>query len=159
MQTHSYNYYLLLFLFFSPHYIVLNQFMQKLDNRYDRSLKTTKISTVKRDRAVGAPSTSQPPISLPSWMIDPSYKRPTPIPTSTTVCMDPAVDPDNSSCEISLSLTHTQHTLSNFFISSPLLSLSLSAVGEEVTYTSLIGGIQDVRDDSSDFELPDSIVS
>jgi hypothetical protein len=90
----------------------LNQFMQKLDNRYERSLKTTKTSTVKRD----------------SWMIDPSYKRPTPLPsTTTTVCMEPAVD-------------------------NPSL-------GEEETYTSLIGGMQDVRDDSSDFELPDSIVT
>ena len=77
---------------------VLNQFAQKLDNRYERSLKTTKISTVKRDRVVGVPSSSQPPLSLPSWMIDPSYKRPTP--TATSVCMEPTDDPDNPSREL-----------------------------------------------------------
>lgn len=133
-------------------FTVLNQFVQKLDNRYERSLKTTKISTVKRDRMVGAPSTSQPPLSLPNWMIDPSYKRPTPIPSTSTVCMEPAVDPDNPSCEL---------VVFSLFISFHLsLSLShLATVGEEVTYTSLIGSIQDVRDDSSDFELPDSIVN
>ena len=39
-------------------------------------------------------------------------------------------------------------------------SLPLRAVSEDVTpYTSLIGSMQDVRDDSSDFELPESIVS
>lgn len=78
---------------------VLNQFIQKLDNRYDRSLKSTKISTVKRDRVLGVSSTSEPPVTLPNWMIDPSYKRPTPIPITTTVCLEPdTVDPDNPSC-------------------------------------------------------------
>ena len=77
---------------------VLNQFVQKLDNRYERSLKTTKSSTVKRDRVLGLASSSQPPQSLPSWMIDPTYKRPTPLATTPTVCMESTVDPENTSC-------------------------------------------------------------
>lgn len=76
---------------------VLNQFVHKLDNRYERSLKTTKSSTVKRDRVMGLASASQPPTSLPGWMIDPNYKRPTPLTSTPTVCMEPAVDPDNPS--------------------------------------------------------------
>ena len=79
---------------------VLNQFMHKLDNRYERSLKTTKSSTIKRDRVMGLPSTSHPPLSLPSWMVDPNYKMPAPAPpTSTSVCMESSSDPENSSSE------------------------------------------------------------
>ena len=73
--------------------------MHKLDNRYERSLKTAKSSTVKRDRVMGLTSTSQPPPNLPSWMIDPNYKIPAPVPTTPSVCMEPNVDPDNPSSE------------------------------------------------------------
>ena len=145
---------------------VLNQFVHKLDNRYERSLKTTKSSTVKRDRVLGLPSSSQPPPSLPNWMIDPNYKRPTPLATTPTVCMEPAVDPENTSC----ACVHVcvcvcvcvcvQSCYAVVFSFPPSLPPSLPAVSEDVTpYTSLIGSMQDVRDDSSDFELPESIVS
>ena len=56
---------------------VLNQFVLKLDNRYEKNKKPGTGSTVKRERVAGLPSTSQPPPSLPTWMIDPNYKLPT----------------------------------------------------------------------------------
>ena len=64
---------------------VMNQFIQKLDSRYDKARKPGTGSTVKRERIDGLPSTSHPPPNLPSWMIDPAYK----MPTSTSVCMSP----------------------------------------------------------------------
>lgn len=70
----------------------MNQFIQKLDSRYEKSKKPGSGSTVKRERVSGLPSTSQPPPTLPSWMIDPSYK----MPATTTVCIsDPTVSVDD----------------------------------------------------------------
>jgi hypothetical protein len=63
----------------------MNQFIQKLDNRYEKARKPGTGSTVKRERVNGLPSTSNPPPSLPSWMIDPSYK----MQATTTVCISP----------------------------------------------------------------------
>ena len=62
---------------------VMNQFIQKLDSRYEKARKPGTGSTVKRERVNGLPSTSNPPPSLPSWMIDPSYK----MQATTTVCI------------------------------------------------------------------------
>lgn len=76
----------------------MNQFVMKLDNRYDKTKKSGAGSTVKRERSHGLPSTSSPPATLPSWMIDPSYKM-TPATSITTVCVrESSLDPnqDNS---------------------------------------------------------------
>lgn len=70
----------------SPFYVVMNQFVMKLDNRCEKTKKSGAGSTVKRERHQGLPSTSSPPASLPSWMIDPSYKI-TPATSVTTVCV------------------------------------------------------------------------
>ena len=76
---------------------VMNQFVAKLDSRYEKTKKPGTGSTVKRERMPGLPSTSSPPICLPSWMVDPSYKT-TPFSSITTVCvressLDPTHDP------------------------------------------------------------------
>jgi len=105
---------------------VLNQFILKLDNRYDKNKKPGTGSTVKRERVTGLPSTSQPPPSLPAWMIDPNYKLPT-----TIMMTDPSEVPEET-----------------------------ATVDEDVTtYSSLIGEVHEVHDDSSDFELPDTVVA
>ena len=63
----------------------MNQFIQKLDTRYEKSRKPGTGSTVKRERIGGLPSTSHPPPNLPSWMIDPTYK----LPATATVSVSP----------------------------------------------------------------------
>ena len=63
----------------------MNQFIQKLDNRYEKARKPGTASTVKRDRLAGLPSSTPPPPNLPSWMIDPAYK----MPATATVCVSP----------------------------------------------------------------------
>ena len=73
---------------------VLNQFILKLDNRYDKNKKPGTGSTVKRERVTGLPSTSQPPPSLPAWMIDPNYKLPT-----TIMMTDPSEVPEETASE------------------------------------------------------------
>ena len=73
----------------------MNQFIQKLDSRYEKTKKPGTGSTVKRERAQGLPSTSSPPASLPSWMVDPSYKS-TPVTSITTVCVrESSLDPQD----------------------------------------------------------------
>ena len=67
------------------YFAVMNQFIQKLDSRYEKARKPGTGSTVKRERVNGLPSTSNPPPNLPSWMIDPSYK----MPATTSVCISP----------------------------------------------------------------------
>ena len=64
----------------------MNQFIQKLDSRYEKARKPGTGSTVKRERINGLPSTSHPPPNLPAWMIDPSYK----LPATTSVCISPS---------------------------------------------------------------------
>lgn len=71
----------------------MNQFILKLDNRYEKTKKPGSGSTVKRERTPGLPSTSSPP-SLPIWMIEPSYKTTSPSTSITTVCVrDSSLDP------------------------------------------------------------------
>ena len=73
----------------------MNQFILKLDNRYDKTKKPGTGSTVKRERVPGLPSTSSPPSSLPSWMVDPSYKI-TPASSIATVCVrESSLDPNH----------------------------------------------------------------
>jgi len=73
---------------------VLNQFIFKLDNRYDKNKKPGTGSTVKRERVTGLPSTSQPPPSLPAWMIDPNYKLP-----ATVMMAGPSEVPEGTASE------------------------------------------------------------
>lgn len=72
-------------------YPVVNQFIIKLDNRYEKTKKPGTGSTVKRERLPGLPSTSSPPTSLPSWMIDPSYKL-VPATSMATVCVTDSLE-------------------------------------------------------------------
>jgi len=64
--------------------VVMNQFVVKLDSRYDKTKKPGAVSTVKRERVSGLSSTSSPPTSIPSWMVDPGYKA---SPSIAAVCM------------------------------------------------------------------------
>ena len=66
--------------------LVMNQFIQKLDNRYNKTKKPGAGSTVKRERVGGTPSSTSPFVSLPPWMIDGNYK---PVLTSdiSSVCI------------------------------------------------------------------------
>ena len=52
----------------------MNQFIVKLDSRYEKTKKPGAGSTVKRERVAGLPSTSCPPATIPTWMVDASYK-------------------------------------------------------------------------------------
>ncbi len=76
----------------------MNQFILKLDSRYDKTKKPGSGSTVKRERAQGLPSTSTPPITLPSWMIEPGYKM-SPTSPMNTVCVRESspLDPNQDS--------------------------------------------------------------
>ena len=65
---------------------VMNQFILKLDNRYEKTKKPGAGSTVKRERVAGEASTTSPLSSLPLWMIDANYKTST-ISDITTVCI------------------------------------------------------------------------
>ncbi|KAL5509108.1 hypothetical protein EMCRGX_G004397 [Ephydatia muelleri] len=102
----------------------LNQFLMKLDARYERSKKPGTNSTIKRERIIGMHSTSRPPPALPSWMVNPDFKLP-----PSSVCLDPSEGDDAAS------------------------------MSGDVSYSSLIGEVQEVRDDSSDFELPETVVA
>ena len=65
--------------------------MMKLDSRCERSKKPGQTSTVKRERVPGLPSTTTPPLGLPSWMIDPNYKMPAG--ASLSMSLDATVSP------------------------------------------------------------------
>ena len=80
-----------------PPIAVLNQFIQKLDSRYEKSKKPGTNSTVKRERLQGLPSTSQPSPTLPSWMINPDYKGLNTSATagtsqSSSMCLEPSAE-------------------------------------------------------------------
>ena len=76
---------------------VMNQFVLKLDSRYEKTKKPGTGSTVKRERSQGLPSTSSPPSSLPSWMIDPSYNI-TPATSVASICIrESSLDPNHDS--------------------------------------------------------------
>ncbi len=62
----------------------MNQFVAKLDSRYEKTKKPSTGSTVKRERVQGVSSSSCPPPTLPSWMVDSSYKS---SPSIASVCM------------------------------------------------------------------------
>ena len=56
---------------------VLNQFMEKLDSRYERSRKPGPgvSASARRERIEGHQSSSTPPAGLAAWMIDPTYRH------------------------------------------------------------------------------------
>ena len=78
---------------------VLNQFLMKLDARYERSKKPGTNSTIKRERIIGMHSTSRPPSALPSWMVNPDFKLP-----PSSVCLDPSEGDDAASSKLLLLL-------------------------------------------------------
>ena len=56
--------------------------------------------------------------------------------------------------------SHPVRTVIMFFISQSGTNSHTITVPEEVTtYTTLIADVQDVHDESSDFELPDTVVA
>ena len=129
-------------------YSVVNQFISKLDHRHEKTKKSTSASTVKRERVPGLPSTSSPPLSLPSWMIDPSYKATHDVSSITTVCIrESSLDPTNDPAGERKSFTNSSSYLGLY-----------NTIDDMTTYTTLISDVQAVQDDSSDFELPESVV-
>ena len=52
-------------------------FLNKLDVRYERARKPGPgvSANARRERIEGQPSTSQPPVGLPSWMLDQDYHQ------------------------------------------------------------------------------------
>ena len=55
-------------------FLVLNQFLSKIDARLDRQRKPGGSTNIKRERVEGTPSSSHPPFNLPKWMISPAYQ-------------------------------------------------------------------------------------
>lgn len=80
---------------------VINQFILKLDSRYEKTRKPGAGSTVKRERVAGTPSTTPPPISLSSWMIDPSYKISSTSDIATVCIRESSMDSTQDSTVIS----------------------------------------------------------
>lgn len=52
----------------------LIDFLSKLDARYNNKVKKDGTAMARKQRKIGAPSASRPPLGAPQWVVDPQWK-------------------------------------------------------------------------------------
>ena len=75
MQVHRDNQVLLLTHFADAFFAGLNDFLKRLDDRYEEKIKKDATAMARKVRKVGAHSTSPPPIDAPEWTVDTKWKE------------------------------------------------------------------------------------
>ena len=54
--------------------IGLNDFLARLDLRYEKKIKKDSVTMTKKSKKLGLSSQSPPPVSVPAWTIDQEWK-------------------------------------------------------------------------------------
>ena len=59
--------------FFFKFFLGLNEWINELDSRYTRKLQKSSSCTPPKERNLGTPATSNPPLPIVQWAVNPEW--------------------------------------------------------------------------------------